>query len=491
MKKNIFIIISLCMGLLACEDNRMADIPDNEVYIVHSGEQSQRVLIQADKIHYDISIYRSGLGNASGDATLEINQDVLDAYNAKNGTSYEILPEEYYTIGKTSFSFNNESGKDTTSLEIDVKGVEKLQGIRTRKYVIPMKIKTNSNIALNNEKSEVIFIPEITGGMRENSHKALWGKTLDQLDNISMTDHLTASIAATEDYLFVNTRNQDLRYFDLLTGEFKGVVELPFKSSLGNFAIASDKKNSVIVTELRNKNDGSNVKQTIYIINGTSAPVKLIESEHPYPNGRKISVNGDLTKDAIITCSVEVSSKMIYWVIKDGNVVSQQPTMIEANPDDIKWNYQADAMAASADISDGYYMAGYGPNTALAYFDKNGATKHKYDLAGAGYASGDGFITQSLDIVPFNGAVYMAVAIPEWSWNMHGILLDVTFPSNLSMPPKSANVFIHHSGPTWCSPNANNTGEVCLQVLKDGKHMLMFMLGTNGSITCEQFDSVI
>ena len=116
---------------------------------------------------------------------------------------------------------------------------------------------------------------------------------------------------------------------------------------------------------MRNKNDGNNYKQTIYIINGNSAPVKLIESEHPYPNGRKISVNGDLTKDAIISCSVEVSSKMIYWEIKNGEVVSQQPTMIEADPNIIKWNYQADAMAVSSDISDGYYLTGYGPNTAL------------------------------------------------------------------------------------------------------------------------------
>ena len=341
MKKYIFIIISLCVGLLACEDNRMTDIPDNELYIVHSGEQAQRVLIQAEKINYDISIYRSGLSNASGDATLVVDQAVLDDYNSANGTNYEILPEQYYTIGKTNFSFSGESGKDTTSLQIDVKGVEKLQGIRTRKFVVPMKIKSNSNLALSKEKSEVIFIPEITGGMRENSHKPLWGKTLNEMGNISMTDHLTASIAATEDYLFVNTRNEDLKYFDLLTGEFKGAVALPFKSSLGNFSIASDKKNSVIVAELRNKNDGKNYKQTIYVINGINAPVKLIESEHPYPCGRKISVNGDLTKDAIISCSVEVSSKMIYWVVKDGKVVSQQPTMIEADPNVIRWNYQA------------------------------------------------------------------------------------------------------------------------------------------------------
>ena len=231
MKKYIFTIISLCMVLLACEDNRMADIPDNEFYIVHSGEQAQRVLIQADKIHYDISVYRSGLNAQSATITLEVSQEALDNYNTKNGTNYEILPEEYYTIGKTNFSFTSESGKDTTTLEIDVKGVERLQGIRTRKYVVPMKIKSSSTLALSDEKSEGIFIPEITGGMRENSHVSLWGKTLSQMGDINMTDHLTASIAATEDYLFVNTRNQDLKYFDLLTGEMLGTVELPFKSS--------------------------------------------------------------------------------------------------------------------------------------------------------------------------------------------------------------------------------------------------------------------
>ena len=59
------------------------------------------------------------------------------------------------------------------------------------------------------------------------------------------------------------------------TGEYVGTIALPFKGSLANFTIANDDKDNLLITNLRNKNDGNPYQQLIYRITGTEIRLSI------------------------------------------------------------------------------------------------------------------------------------------------------------------------------------------------------------------------
>ena len=280
MKKNLaFIILLVSVLFSACEDNRMEGMMDDQFYLLKNGDYILKAYRQKSLVDFEVSIYKSGMGTASGEVTFVADESVLSNYNTANGVSYKQLPADCYTIDNSTVQFDPETVSKKVKITLDVKKVESLQGIGNKQYAIPLKISTTSGISVVADKSELILIPEISGGIRPNSEKLLWSKSLTEM-GISGTDHFTASFAVTSSYLFVNSRNADLKYFNKLTGEYVGTIALPFKGSLANFTIANDDKDNLLITNLRNKNDGNPYQQLIYRITGTGDPVEYINSSH-------------------------------------------------------------------------------------------------------------------------------------------------------------------------------------------------------------------
>lgn len=331
-------------------------------------------------------------------------------------------------------------------------------------------------------------------GMRKGSGKLIWSKALGDM-GINGTDNNTVAIASSSDYLFVNTRNSDLKYFNRNTGEYVGTINLPFKSSLANFCIASDVNNNLLITNLRNTGGGAKAVQTIYRITGTGEPQKYIETSHIYPTGRKLSVCGNLDGDAIILSTVEVSSNVLYWEVKNGVLQSQEPNLFTADPAVIGWNYLGDAVTFGTDLSQGIFCVGYGTQPrAFGFFNPDGSKSALYDLANVtveGAPLNDsGHILQQLDIAEFNGARYIAVADQFWNYNTYGLLYDVTVPGNLAGDPKDPNLFVYQTNPIWNNSNGNNVADINLRVSTDGMKMTLYLLGTNGGVAAYEFDCI-
>ncbi|MDD4434501.1 MAG: DUF1735 domain-containing protein, partial [Parabacteroides sp.] len=229
MKKNLaFIILLVSVLFSACEDNRMEGMMDDQFYLLKNGDYILKAYRQKSLVDFEVSIYKSGMGTASGEVTFVADESVLSNYNTANGVSYKQLPADCYTIDNSTVQFDPETVSKKVKITLDVKKVESLQGIGNKQYAIPLKISTTSGISVVADKSELILIPEISGGIRPNSEKLLWSKSLTEM-GISGTDHFTASFAVTSSYLFVNSRNADLKYFNKLTGEYVGTIALPFK----------------------------------------------------------------------------------------------------------------------------------------------------------------------------------------------------------------------------------------------------------------------
>ena len=337
---------------------------------------------------------------------------------------------------------------------------------------------------------------KLSKGLRKGSEKLLWSKSLVDM-GISGTDNNTVAIATSADYLFVNTRNSDLKYFNRNTGEYVGTVTLPFKASINNFSMANDDNNNLLISNLRNKTGNVEDVQTIYRITGTGEPQEYIKVSHIYPTGRKLSICGNLDGDAIITSTVEISSNVLYWEVKNGVLQSQTPKVYTADPSVIKWNYVADAVAFGTDLSQGMFCTGYiGSPKAFGYFKPDGSKSALYNLDKAIFVddlpmSSDGHVIQSLDITEFNKAKYIALADQYWDYHTYGLLFDVTSPNNLANEdPKDPNLLIFMTQPIFCTANANDVADINLKVSEDGMKMTLYLLGTNGGITAYSFDCV-
>ena len=177
MKKNLaFIILLVSVLFSACEDNRMEGMMDDQFYLLKNGDYILKAYRQKSLVDFEVSIYKSGMGTASGEVTFVADESVLSNYNTANGVSYKQLPADCYTIDNSTVQFDPETVSKKVKITLDVKKVESLQGIGNKQYAIPLKISTTSGISVVADKSELILIPEISGGIRPNSEKLLWSK---------------------------------------------------------------------------------------------------------------------------------------------------------------------------------------------------------------------------------------------------------------------------------------------------------------------------
>lgn len=486
--KRVALVLSGCfLMLFSCKDTRLEGLTEDKIGFLKDGGHPLNAYIASKEIEFEASVYKSGIGKNQTRVTIEVDPQVIEDYNRQHGTTLEPLSSDAFSLENENFIVDNENKNAQVKVRIDVKKLEALQGIQTQKYAVPLRLKTTGEIAVNEPKSTLLLIPEVSGGIRSNSAELLWSKTLEEM-GVPQTNHFTASFAVTTNYLFVNTRTEDLRYFDRYTGEYIGSIPLDFKGSLTNFTVTSDEGDNLLISNLRNAASGEAL-QTIYRIKGTGSPEKYIELWHTYPNGRKISITGDLDSDAIITSTVENSSKVLYWKVNDGILQSQEPQVFTADATRISWAILADAVALDVNLEKGMFIAGSGTLSALGHFNSSGEGTAMFDLAGAGLNPAAGNRTQALAMANFNGARYLAVGSQSSGNTMHSLLLDVTKTENLQLNPSNNKIVAFVGEPITTISNANSTADIHLKVSKDKSTMVLYSLGTNGGITAVQFDN--
>lgn len=329
---------------------------------------------------------------------------------------------------------------------------------------------------------------KVTSGIRPGSQRLLWTKSLVEL-GINGIDHFTTSIAVTDNYLAVNTRAAANKYLDRYTGALLGtMVPTPVLSTqFPNFFATSDEAGHILVSNLVN-----GLPNTLYVYKYNDvtdlAPVKFIEwPSTAYLAGRKVSIKGDLNKNALIFMgSANSNNTILRWQVVNGILLSQTPTPITYGGTKI-WTLMADAIATGTNLTDHLFVAGQASD--LAYV--NGATGQPMstvDLAASGIVT-----THSLDYTEFNNARYLAAVNVSSNIAGNAFLYNVTDPLLLSTAPSSAS---YNSICVFKSPvlanvaNGNFTGDVALKVSKDGYKMILYVLITNGSIAAYEFDCI-
>lgn len=339
-------------------------------------------------------------------------------------------------------------------------------------------------------------VPEkLPYGIRSGSAKLMFAKKLKEDLGIT-ADHLTGGMAVTNDYVVLNTRGQNSIYLDAKSGEKLGEIELgAVKGSLVNFYNTADDDGNILINNLAPNAGAFKVWKVTSV---TNTPELMIEWDGGVPVGRKLSVQGSIDGNAIITAPIlEYGQRFARWTIVNGILVSQTPEIVTMSGLTKGWTTNADIVYTSnTSVASDYFVASYSDNTFAWVDGTTNTVSKKLDPISTNY------IPNAVDYIKFNNAEYTVLNwVNSFPWGAADAvwLLDVsnnaTFSGDLNAGTVDATVWAapkNTYGPNAISEtaNANGTGDVALTVSQDGYYLYVYFMFTNGYVVGYQFDAI-
>jgi hypothetical protein len=325
-------------------------------------------------------------------------------------------------------------------------------------------------------------------------NRRLWIKTAADL---GFAANMEVGLAVSGNHLVMVTRTNPAKYtvLDRTTGEKVGQMTLPFTGL--SFQVVNDSVGNLLGASWAPKNS----KLLLYKWKNAldPAPVKLVEWTNNNPAavsldggvGRRVNIFGDLDKDAVIMATVGQSKYIYKWVVRGGVVQSQTPTVVEyksvTGGAASFMGYYAEAQPISAADNADYFI-NYQFEIALV----NGASNERVNAV-SNEPSAYGIFHMPTDYARFNNANYLAIVKYMDTYDLNKVrmsLLDVTNPSNLSIPatdPRFTSLNVFNSELLTGTTNANGTADICIAFSPDKERMQVYMLLTNGGIMAHEF----
>ena len=351
--------------------------------------------------------------------------------------------------------------------------------------------------------------PKLPYGIRANSAKILFEKKLNADLGITAIN-VTGGIAATKDYVIINTRNENSVVIHAKTGEKVGEFDLgPVKGGTRNFYTTADAGGNVLICNLA-QNDGT---FKVWRLTSMSGETELYIDwpENTADNiGRKISVYGNINENAIITSPLLTApggamvNRFARWTVVNGVLTSQTPEVITISGLTTGWNGNSDIVYTSATNTNSDYFLGAYSENALVWI--NGTTNQvNKRVPTTTTADAGNFVTNAVDFVEFNNAKYLTTNwINGFTWGSADLVwllevtTDATFTGSLleSCPAVVWQCDRHKYGPRgsgFSDPepeNGNMTGDVALRVSPDGYYLYLYFMFTNGYVVGVQFDCI-
>ena len=158
--KRYFLVIVLIPVLFtlvsSCEDNRDQNMVPDKVYLAKTGMHTEESFDIGENVVTQLWANKSGLNGASCNVTFAVNADVLDEYNLENGTNFELLPANLYSMPQSTFVISGDEQYAKLMIEYDPAAVHAESGVGygVAKYVLPITIHsddievTDANTAL-------------------------------------------------------------------------------------------------------------------------------------------------------------------------------------------------------------------------------------------------------------------------------------------------------------------------------------------------------
>ena len=336
-------------------------------------------------------------------------------------------------------------------------------------------------------------------GIRPGSAKLMFAKQL-RADLGVAVPHLTGGMAVTKDYVIINTRNEKSIYINAKTGEKIGDFDLgPVKGNLRNFYTTADAGGNVLICNL-SQNDGTfKVWKLTSMTGSTELFIDWAENTTD-AIGRKISINGNINQNAIITAPLLTGTNQRFarWTVVNGTLTSQTPTIITMSGLERGWTTNCDIIYTSAtNVNSDYFVSSYSDNTFAWVNGTNNQVRKKLAEIDRNY------IPNAVDYIEFNNAKFVTTNhVNSFTWGaadqvwLLDVSSDVNFTGNLTAGTCPAVVWQCDRdvyGAKTIQPvveNTNGTGDVALRASEDGFYLYLYFMFTNGYIVGIQFDCI-
>lgn len=169
--KKLFLILCLAPFIFAgCTDNDKYDgnsgsgdySGTDNVMLVQYGKLLQSMIGIEDPVTLTLDAFKTGGYGSQCTVTFSVNEALLDAYNAAEGTSLQMLPEEYYTTGgEKQFQLGLKQYHASLDIGYDPADILELYAgaFGTETYAIPVGISVSGNdVGKDDERSSAIIV---------------------------------------------------------------------------------------------------------------------------------------------------------------------------------------------------------------------------------------------------------------------------------------------------------------------------------------------
>lgn len=353
------------------------------------------------------------------------------------------------------------------------------------------------------------------GGVRPGSGKILWLQKLSTL-GVPVLD-MTTGIAATDNNLIIHTRGENPIVVDTKSGDVVGSVDLgSIKGATSSYYLTSDHKGHLLVNNFTP--DDGNIFRIYRMRDLNSTPELFIEFPTTDSYGDHISVWGDVYGDATIQAaysgwSSEGSTSNLTWVVKNGEVVNQQPSSNQISGLAKGWTNRGDAIRLGTELDSDYLACGYSMNQ-LTWVD--GTTNAAKNYIHGVLTGNEGM--KAVDAVEFNDVRYVATTMETYfTWGVAGDMwiFEAKYPETFTgsleqngelgiMAYPDITIFNlnnddgndmsgsygFYGGRANDGVNANALQDVKLHVTSDGYFMYAYFMFCNGYAGCIQFDCI-
>lgn len=213
--------------LSSCENAKYDTITDSHVYMVtQNGNNEQRLSVEETGAEVQIALRLNEAIKEDVKVNLEVNSEYLEAYNKRNGTSFQLLPAEFYALDDKSVTIP--AAEIVSTLGISLKPFTTEMNKAGLTYAIPISISSvdaNKVTIFKQESSYMIVVSPIPYAdvpvMSRRNGMQMYLKD----DKITLTDY-TVEFLVKVDGLGLNRNNQIL--FNGRTADGKNEIFMRF-----------------------------------------------------------------------------------------------------------------------------------------------------------------------------------------------------------------------------------------------------------------------
>ena len=334
---------------------------------------------------------------------------------------------------------------------------------------------------------------KVAYGYRAGSQKLLWafdfttaGFGWDATNN--------ASLASIGNNLIVNMGNGSTPiYFNRITGTKTGQITLGSASASG--CITNDLNGNLLLCNYAANGNTFRIYKTKSV---TAAPSTFISYNNTTGSilGRKMSVQGNIDGDAIISAELENasgSSSYVRWIVSGGTVGAPEVITMTGIGGWSSAVTIGDIVYATTNPSDGYFTTFY--DADVLHYMKGTTSQASLNPKNDGNAWGYNY--SCLDTKPFNGARYLTMGaishFPQWGMNTQIYLYDVTSMGQFTGTVDASPALTF--SPAITSYNSTDgvsaTGDVLLVPSADGYTLTLYYIDNNcKALGAYQFDCI-